>query len=85
MHHTREDTNPVHSTMLSQLGQNCPNKSAWDNFVHCEVYKDIFVHGDVALQLTGWLARILPHKPAISNVCSIYVGYETEVVCLLYR
>jgi hypothetical protein len=31
-------TDPVHSTKLSQLGQNCPNKSAWDNFVHSEVY-----------------------------------------------
>ena len=61
-------TVPVHSTKLSQLGQNCPNKSALDNFVHGEVYEDIFVHGDVGLRLTGWLACILPHKPAIVNV-----------------
>ena len=61
-------TDPVHSTKLSQLGPNCPNKSAWDNFVHGEVYKDIFVHSDVGLRLTCWLACIPPHKPAISNV-----------------
>ena len=77
-------TDPVHSTKLSQLGQNCPNKSAWDNFVRGEVYQRHFVHGDVGLRLTGWLACILPHKPAILNVyiCGLCNGSGLPPVSL---
>ena len=71
--------------LLSQpLGQNCPIKSAWDNFVHGEVYEDILVLGDVGLRLTGCLACILPHKPAITNVyiCGLYNGSDLPPVSL---
>ena len=68
------NTDPVHSTKLSQLGQNCPNKSALDNFVH----------GDVGLWSTGWLACVLPYMPAITNVyiCRLYNGSGLPPVSL---
>ena len=91
----------------SIVGQNCPTRINWDNFVQGEtvlsqagrfasyrrrcsrafflpgtklsqeitvghfwprrrVFEDIFVIGNVGLRSTGWLACILPDKPAMN-------------------
>ena len=55
----------------NRMGQFCPRQSVWKHFVP----------GDVDLRLSGWLARILSHKPAIKT--SIYAGYI--MVCCISK
>ena len=50
------------------LGQDCPNKSPWDNFFLGEVYADFL--SSRAMLAFNWLVAgslaFLPHKPAIN-------------------